>query len=588
MRQALQEADVAIIGYGPVGATAANLLGMYGLKTLVFERETIPYHLPRAAHFDDQIMRIFQSLDLVDDIAAVTRSIEPMQFVKPNGELLFQLPPREQLYGFPVANMFYQPRLEAVLQTGVRRFPNVIVQFGCAVEVIEQDKAGVTLLVHDRVNWTWARFHVRYVLGCDGARSVTRKAAGIALQDLKFEQPWLVVDTLLKEDVPLSEAAIQICNPARPSTYVPSAHKHRRWEFMLVRGETHTEMEQPAKVRSLLSQWVDPDKVEVVRAVVYTFHALLAEQWRDGNEGRLLLVGDAAHQMPPFMGQGMCSGIRDAQNVCWKLSLVLQGKADPSLLDTYQQELKPQVKAIITAAIRRGRFIQAQQPLATLRDISFWLQKFVPRLRRSSKRRKPLFALESGILVGGQRHGPYALAGTLLPQPHVRTLTGASILLDEVLGQSFALLGYNVDPRQPLDAAALSFWEDLSTHFVTVVSPESSFTAVCGENVHVVYDVEGAIAKWCGQQDGYITIIRPDRYVFGVVGASSLPVATAELQAMLGGCVDQKQASSRTTTSLLVSFIVAGASLLALSGIVLWKWRRNAKSSSIAIRDKPK
>jgi 3-(3-hydroxy-phenyl)propionate hydroxylase len=314
-------------------------------------------------------------------------------------------------------------------------------------------------------------------------------------------------------------------------------------------------MEQPAKVRSLLSRWVDPDKIEVIRAVVYTFHALLAEQWRDGNEGRLLLVGDAAHQMPPFMGQGMCSGIRDAQNVCWKLSLVLQGKADPSLLDSYQQERKPHVKAMITTAIRRGRFIQAQQPLATLRNLAFRLQKLVPRLRRGSKRRKPWYPLEAGILVGGQRHGPYTLEGTLFPQPRVRTLTGAYIFLDEVLGHSFALLGYNVDPRQTLDSDALSFWEDLSTHFVIVVSPDSSFTALRVENVHVVYDVEGALAKWLGQQDGNIAIIRPDRYVFGVFGASSLHVATTELQAMLRGCAAQQQVSSRTTTSLLVSLV---------------------------------
>lgn len=551
----MQEADVAIIGYGPVGATAANLLGMYGINTLVFERETIPYHLPRAAHFDDEIMRVFQSIALLDEIATVTRSIGPMQFVRPNGELLFQLPLGEQPYGFPVINMFYQPRLEAVLQTGVTRFPNVTIQLGCAVEAIEQDKAGATLIVHDVVNGTWARIHVRYVLGCDGARSITRKAAGIALHDMKFEQPWLVVDTLLKEDVPLPETALQVCDPARPATYVPSAHKHRRWEFMLIRGETRTEMEQPAKVRSLLSRWVDPDKVEVIRAVVYTFHALLAEQWRDGNEGRLFLVGDAAHQMPPFMGQGMCSGIRDAQNVCWKLSLVLQGKADPSLLDTYQQERKPHVKAMIMTAIRRGRFIQAQQPLATLRNIAFRLQKLVPRLRRRSKRSKPWYPLEAGLLVGGQRHGPYTLEGTLFPQPHVRTLTGADIFLDEVLGHSFALLGYNVDPRQTLGSDALSFWEDLSTHFVTVVSPDSSFTALRVENVHVVYDVEGAIAKWLGQQDGNIAIIRPDRYVFGVFGASSLHVATTELQAMLRGCAAQKQVSSTTATSLLVSLV---------------------------------
>ena len=554
----MQEAEVAIIGYGPVGASAANLLGMYGCKTLVFERETVLYHLPRAAHFDDQIMRVFQSIDLHNEIAAVTRSIGPMQFVKPNGELLFELPAGKETYGFPVINMFYQPKLEAVLQTGVTRFPHVTVQFGCAVEAIEQDKTGATLVVHDTVNGTWARVRVRYVLGCDGARSITRKAAGIALQDLKFEQPWLVVDTLLKEDVPLPEAAVQICDPARPSTYVPSAREHRRWEFMLVKGETHTEMEQPDKIQLLLSPWVDPSKVEVVRAVVYTFHALLAERWHDG---KLLLVGDAAHQMPPFMGLGMCSGIRDAQNVCWKLSLVLQGKADPSLLDTYQQERRPLVKSTITMAIRRGRFIQAQQPVATLRNILFWLQKLVPlamlrnlslrlqklvpSLSRISKRKKPSFPLAAGILIGGQRHGLYSPAGTLFPQPHVRTPAGTSILFDEVLGQSFALLGYNVDPRQTLDVAALAFWEDLSASFVTVIPPEGTCTALDGDNVHVVCDVEGVIAKWFGPQDSHIAIIRPDRYVFGVCAPSVLQAATAELQAMFQGGVDQRTKASK-------------------------------------------
>lgn len=442
--------------------------------------------------------------------------------------------------------MFYQPKLEAVLQAGATRFHNVTVQFGCTVEAIEQDKAGATLTVHDTVNGTLARFHVRYALGCDGAGSTTRKAAGIALQDLKFEQPWLVVDTLLKEDIPLPEDAVQVCDPARPSTYVPAADNHRRWEFMLVKRETRTEMEEPDKVRSLLSQWLDPDKVEIVRAVVYTFHALLAEQWRDAQEGRLLLVGDAVHQMPPFMGQGMCSGIRDAQNVCWKLSLVLHGKADPSLLDTYQQELRPLVKAIILGAIRRGRFIQAQQPLATLRDIFFQLQrlailrnisaqlqKLVPPLKQRSLSREASYALDTGILIGGRRRGSYALEGTIFPQPHVRTLVGASILLDEALGQSFALLGYNVDPRQMLDADALSFWQDLSTHFVIVVYPECPFTALPGENVHVVYDKEGAIAKWFGRQDGRIAILRPDHYVFGVCIASYIRYATIDLQSIL-------------------------------------------------------
>ena len=196
--------------------------------------------------------------------------------------------------------------------------------------------------------------------------------------------------------------------------------------------------------------------------------------------------------------------------------------------------------------------------------------------------------LEAGILVGGKRRGPYALEGTLFPQPYVRTLTGVSVLLDEVLGQGFTLLGYNVDPRQTLDAAAISFWENISTRFVTVMPPECSLTALHGENVDVVCDVEGIIAPWFGPYNDHIAVIRPDRYVFGVVGVSSLPVVTTELQAMLGGCVDKQRASSGAVRSLLVSLVVAGASLLALSGIVLWKWGKTQKGATIAIRDKHK
>ena len=357
--------DVVVAGYGPVGAVAANLLGQLDLRVAVFEPTTSVYHLPRAAHFDAEIMQVFESLGLADDIRPATAQIIGMDCVTAAGDVLLHLEPPDDGPAF----MFYQPDLERALRAGVERLASVDVHLGHAVTAIDAHDTAVRVSVQDVDTGAERDVTAAYLLGCDGARSLVRASTGIALEDLEFDQPWLVVDTMLRCHVDLPTVALQICDPARPATFIPSAGRHRRWEFMLLPGEDPATMEDPATYFELLAPWVRPDDVEVVRAVVYSFHALIAERWRDG---RVFLVGDAAHQMPPFLGQGMCSGIRDAQVLVPKLAEVLAGRAADALLDTYESERKPQVRSVAGLAVDLGRIIQTtDHELAAARDADF-------------------------------------------------------------------------------------------------------------------------------------------------------------------------------------------------------------------------
>ena len=354
--------DVLLAGYGPVGAVAANLLGQAGLRAAVFEPTTSIYHLPRAAHFDSDVMAIFESVGLGEAIRPATAPIDAMDCVNAAGELLQRFTPPDG----GAAYMFYQPDLERALRAGVERWPSVEVHLAQAVTGLTQHPTHVAVSVADAETGLERDVTASYVLGCDGARSLVRAALDVGLHDFGFDQPWLVVDTMLKRAVDLPAVAQQICDPRRPATFVPSAGNHRRWEFMLLPGESPTAMEDPATYLPLLARWVTLDDVDVVRAVVYTFHALVAERWRDR---RVLLLGDAAHQMPPFLGQGMCAGIRDAANLVPKLATVLAGRAGDDHLDTYEAERRPHVEEIIGLAVNLGRFIQTTDPnVAAARD----------------------------------------------------------------------------------------------------------------------------------------------------------------------------------------------------------------------------
>jgi 3-(3-hydroxy-phenyl)propionate hydroxylase len=528
--------DLAIVGYGPVGVTAANFLGMYGIKTVVFERKIDAYHLPRAIGLNHEIMRIFQQLGLQEQIESVVGAIDGVQFLNQAHKILFEVEFHKNSlsHGFSPNYVFYQPELEDKLREGVKRFDCVTVNLGHSVESIAQDKNGVSVFVHDLTSDRHFQVRVKYLLGCDGASSIIRQLAEIELHDFIFDRRQLVVDTFLKEKIVMPNVVQQFCNPQRSGVFVHSTKSHRRWEFVLLDSETKEEMENPEKVRELLAQyWINPDKLEIIRAAVYNFHSLLAKQWR---RERIFIVGDAAHQMPPILGQGMCSGIRDAQNICWKLNLVLQGTTQEKFLDSYQVERSPHVEEIILLATSMFRLFKTHNFIvAFVRD---FILKFLKNFAQAESLRNlgsNMPPLKNGILasIGGKKQ---QLAGQMFIQPRVRTQSGKLILLDEILGHHFAILALDNSWRQTISFDSASFFANLPVNFVTVLprEQESQLDQVA-KDVEVITDISGQITKWFTKHQKKIVIIRPDRYVFGVYNHDEMDSAAKQLQSLLNG-----------------------------------------------------
>ena len=545
--------DVAIVGYGPVGVIAANLLGTYGIKTVVFERETDVYHLPRAIGFNHEIMRIFQQIGLENEIESVATPVNGVEFLNKHHDVLFEIELSKTCltHGFSPNYVFYQPDLETKLRQGVNRFDCVSVHLAHTVEGIVQERDGVILTVRDlsvakvrsgqakpgaerdRTKDNIYQVQARYVLGCDGARSVTRQLAGIKLHDFGFHQRQLVVDTLLTEEVDLPSKVQQLCDTSRPGVFVHSTNNHRRWEFVLDKNETKEEMEQPEKVRELLATyWLDPDKLKIIRAVVYHFHSLIALQWRNN---RIFIVGDAAHQMPPILGQGMCSGIRDAQNICWKLNLVLRGLAPDRLLDTYQTERLPHVQEIVKLATRAFKIFKTRNPLlALVRDTILLI---VRRFSNNSKFQNigsDMPPLTTGILANSTEEKLQSVAGQMFIQPQVLTDRGKLVLLDRVLGTGFAILGLNTDWLDIITPESQAFLSSLSFKTIAVMPPGYSNRSFV-DGVEVIEDSSKQIINWLNQQQKQIVIIRPDRYIFGVCDRQELNATITQLKSLLIG-----------------------------------------------------
>lgn len=507
MSEEISPYDVAIVGYGPVGAVLANLLGRDGLRTVVFERDREIYRLPRAVHFDHEIMRIFQSIGLSEDLLPGTAPLAGCEFWNGERKVLFRFGFGQHTthQGWRQDYMFHQPSLEAALRAAAARRSSVQTHVGWEVTRLEEREDHVALEAADLASGETRAIRARFVVGCDGANSFVRKRAGLALDDLEFDEPWLVADATIakpRAELGLPVPAVQLCDPARPVTFVPVAGPYIRWEFMLRPGETREEMLRPEKVAELISAWTDPGEVGVIRTAVYDFHALLARQW---NTRRVFLAGDSAHQMPPFLGQGMCSGIRDVANLAWKLGLVLRGAASEEILSTYAAERGPQVRAIIQVAIDMGRIICTQDAeAAAARDAGF--------LAQASRDTRPpeLPAVGGGLLQPGS-----ALAGKLGLQALVSGRGGSPQLLDDAVGPGFALL-VRAAESPPLRPAARRLRDAIGVHVVPV-SP--------------AFDVDGAYAKWLDRNGCDAVLVRPDHLVFG---AATGPGAASELLEQLG------------------------------------------------------
>ena len=484
-------AEVAIVGFGPVGQVLAILLAQLGHSVLVLERYREPYPSPRAVHFDDEVGRILQSCGIGAGLRSIIEPADIYEWRNATGTTLLRFGRAgDGLSGWPVSSMFSQPALEALLQARAQSLPGVEIRRGVEVVALEQSDGAVILHGADGTE-----FQAGYVVGCDGANSTVRSLVGLPLRDLGYFYDWLIVDVVLDEPRVFDPLNLQICDPARPSTAVSGGPGRRRWEFMRLPHETIDELNDESRAWAMLASWdVHPDNARLERHAVYTFNARYAERWRNG---LVLLAGDAAHQMPPFAGQGMCAGVRDAANLAWKLHHVLGGSTPVSLLDTYQQERLPSVITTIEFSMELGKIICVSDPeKAAARD-----EELTAAIGPEPSEVPPLPGIVQGVVHPNAPH-----AGELLAQGNVDGRP-----FDDVFGVGWRLITVeNTDrARQP---AGLDWFESLGGRLVVLDRPDAVFT------------------RWFAERGASWALQRPDFRLYGT--ATSPEEASGLLEAL--------------------------------------------------------
>jgi 3-(3-hydroxy-phenyl)propionate hydroxylase len=503
--------DVAIVGLGPVGAFAALQLADAGLRVAVLERSREPVELPRAVGIDGESARAFQRLGLgaaLDAILQPPREVDRYCFTNSRRETLFGIDlPHRGPNGWRDNSFFDQPELEALLRAQVAQRSEIEVFLGCEAEAVEQSADAVTVHSFDAADGAAKTLRAAWLIACDGAGSFVRRALGIEWQSLGYDQEWLVVDVVQKPEAELPSVMMQVCDPTRLVTYVPVKDPNRRWEFQLLPGESREAMLAPGRIESLLEAWLPPEHYTLRRAAVYQFHAATAARWR---VGRIFLAGDAAHQTPPFLGQGLNAGLRDAANLGWKLPLVHAGHCDPTLLDSYAAERDPHARAVVDAAVAIGQLMETLAAREAGRPDPYPPRD--PRGGNPGGRTVP--PLRGGVLVAEQTGaGP---VGLTLEQPLVRRSGGRTCPLDALLGSGFAVVGRTAGDLA-LSADAARLLERLDGRVVPLEDLE-----VVEGRVDPLFDAHAA------------AVVRPDRHVFGVVdGAFDVDRLLAALRRQL-------------------------------------------------------
>lgn len=492
--------DVLIVGMGPVGAALACLLGRAGISVVVVDRELAIFDKPRAIVLDHEALRVLQFCGIE---RAFLDSVSPhtgTDFVGMDGAIIKLFDPKAPPFelGWPPNVMFVQPELEEALARAMDACSSVKCYRGVTVTTISQTDNAAVVLGQDAEGKP-IQFTADWVIGADGANSHVRTSAGLEMEDLDFSEWWVVVDAWLTGQADLPAKTTQYCRPSRPATFVVGPRNLRRWEIKLLPGELPETYRDEKAVRTLLASFVDVDALDIWRSAVYSFRAAVARHWRNG---RLIIAGDAAHTMPPFLAQGLCAGLRDAGNIGWRLVQVLCNGAAPSLLDSYEEERRPHVSAIIHHAKEFGLIIGELDPeRARERDRVLTLQlrtQAVP-----TERQAFVPSLRDGLIDSLS-----ATAGSLFVQGRVRCYDGTEALMDDILGPQFLIV--SCDPSLlELDAALGDNWSGIGGLRILVGSE------VAGPAMHAMIDQDGLLRDWLGRNSAKAVIVRPDRYVYG-------------------------------------------------------------------------
>ena len=495
---------VAIVGAGPTGLTLANLLGVYGIECVVIERKAATVHEPRAVSIDDESLRTMQAAGIVEEVFAQTVSGYGSDYHSASGTCFARVQPTGQPYGYPRRNAFRQPILERQLHEALARFPHVATAFEHDLLSFDQDAEHVTLRVQ-RSDDSEAEIACDYLIGCDGASSATRRAIGTTLGGSSFGERWLIVD--LENSPTASRHTKVFCSPERPCIALPGPNQTRRYEFYLHPQERDEDLLDPGMVQHLLKTHDADPGSRIVRQVIYTFHARIAEQW---SQGRVFLAGDAAHLTPPFAGQGMNSGLRDAYNLAWKLAAVVRGELGRQLLDTYEIERRDHVGAMIDMALRMGRVMAPRSRAeAFFVQNAFRLLGLYPPARDyiAQMKFKPSPPFVEGFLLPDGRNAKKTLVGRLFPQPQVLLADGRNVLLDNVLGDGFSVVMRSGDAGiMPVTDPVLS---SIKPKTVMIVGDGSLPHSPASGIVVRARDVQ----DWSGIPPDHVFLLRPDRYV---------------------------------------------------------------------------
>lgn len=502
------EYEVLIIGAGPVGLTMANLLGCYGVSTLLIEKNASTVSEPRAVSIDDESLRTMQAAGLDQEVIEDLMMDYGSDYISTKGNIFASVRPETREFGYARRNAFHQPVLEATLRKGLDRFENVRVLFEHELESLDQSESGVRATIIDSSGQP-REFVAQYAAACDGASSPVReKILGAHLEGSTYDQQWIIVD--LSETKNNYHHTQVYCDPYRPAITLPGPRGTRRFEFMMRPGESKEQAVDPDRVSQMI-QRIGPDAAsERVRTTVYGFHARIVDKWQ---VGRISLHGDAAHLSPPFAGQGMNSGVRDAFNYAWKLSMVVKGQLPASILTSYEAERKPHAQQLINMAIRLGRVMMPKNKIqAAITCTAFRLMDLYSPAKNYfiQMKYKPKPRFEKGFFLPDNKAKSITLVGRMFPQPDLEMSDGVSCLLDNLLGNDFALLYLSASGSTPISPVFLKS-KSINIRQLCIVPQESALPE--STRIKCVRDYKGQLSKIFDQYMDQVILIRPDRYV---------------------------------------------------------------------------